>query len=154
MDYGLRIKYACENVIGTSVVTFAFDDWAGAVRSDGELTVLDQIPGPLSSITHNATVVAAVASGICVTSPGIDIVRLDPKDAPYIYNIDNYSVIENLPQHPCYGEILDTAKVSDSEGLQFELKNNVYIVKNGPTDQHWTDSIPSYIQQAKGMIDK
>ena len=153
MDYDLRIKYACQNCFNKSVVTFSVNDWWGAVRADGELTALSGVPEPLSSITHNATVVAAVASGICVSSPALDIVRRDEKDAPYIYNIDNYSVIENLCEHPEYRGILSAARIPDSQELRYELQNNVYIVKNEPADMHWTDSIPEHIKQAKKKYD-
>ena len=153
MDKQLRIQYACRHVLNKAVATFAKDDWWQAVRSDGALTVLEEVPGPISSVEHEASVVAAVASGMCVTSPGLEIVRHDPKDAPLVYNVDNYSVYEDICTHPAYSRILEVAGVKDGPELRHELNTCVYFVKNEPQGNHWTDSIPQYIREAKDKYD-
>ena len=73
----------------------------------------------------------AVASGIANQSPGLEIVRRDPADAPFIYNTDDYTVIENLTGHPEYLTFVRRAGVQDSIELRSAIDLWVWIL--GPT---------------------
>ena len=75
--------------------------------------------------------VIAVASGIANQSPGLEIVRRDPADAPFIYNTDDYTVIENLTGHPEYLTFVRRAGVQDSIELRSAIDLWVWIL--GPT---------------------
>jgi hypothetical protein len=99
-------------------------------------------------------VVIAVASGIANQSPGLEIVRRDPADAPFIYNTDHYTVIENLTGHPEYLTFVRRAGVQDSIELRSAIDSWVWIL--GPTRDravHWSKEIPGYIRDAKEKAD-
>ena len=71
------------------------------------------------------------------------IARYDPTDAPTIINIDRYTAIEKLPEHPIYRTALLKANVVDSKELQAALIQHVFLVKEKPDPQmHWVDDFP------------
>ena len=145
-----RLRYFLDYNFGTSVVTVNFQDWAKIVRHDGAVTKLEEIPQKLSGVQRDAEVVIAVASGIANQSPGLEIVRRDPADAPFIYNTDHYTVIENLTGHPEYLTFVRRAGVQDSIELRSAIDSWVWIL--GPTRDravHWSKEIPGYIRDAK-----
>jgi hypothetical protein len=114
------------------------------------VTKLEEIPQKLSGVQRDAEVVIAVASGIANQSPGLEIVRRDPADAPFIYNTDHYTVIENLTGHPEYLTFVRRAGVQDSIELRSAIDLWVWIL--GPTRDravHWSKEIPGYIRDAK-----
>jgi len=94
-----RLRYFLHHNFKSSVVTINFQDWDKMVRVDGATTRLERIPAKLSGVLKSAEIVVAVASGIANPSPGIDIVRKDPRDAPFVFNTDHYIVVEKLTQH-------------------------------------------------------
>lgn len=125
------------------------------VRDDGLVTTLEEVPEKLSGVMKDAEVVVAVASGIATPSPGIDIVRRDPKDAPYIYNTDHYMVVEKLTAHPDYLSFVRRAGVQDSEELRRTVNSWVWIV--GPFRDpaaHWSIEVPQHIQTAKAKAEQ
>jgi hypothetical protein len=142
-----------ENVLDHSVITIGNQDWQRLVRSDGQPTVVEQIPKKLSGVMRDAEVVAVAASGIANPNPWIAFVRKDLKDAPTIFNTDHYTVIERLTAHPDYSSIVKRANVTDSEQLRETLNSWVWII--GPKrdlNHHWADEIPEYIKNAKRKL--
>jgi hypothetical protein len=103
---------------------------------------------------HDAMVVAVAASGNINPDPGFDIARYDPDDAPYVYNIDHYEVIERLNSHPEYQAILKTAGLSDSPALQAQLAGNVLLMLRDPaeTSDHWCKQLPHRINIARHKL--
>jgi hypothetical protein len=145
-----RLRYFLHHNFKSSVVTINFQDWDKMVRVDGATTRLERIPAKLSGVLKSAEIVVAVASGIANPSPGIDIVRKDPRDAPFIFNTDHYIVVEKLTQHPDYLSFVRRAGVQDSEDLRSALESWVWIIgpKRDP-EIHWSKEIPEYIHNAK-----
>jgi hypothetical protein len=139
-----RLRYVLDRNFESSVVTINFEDWGKMVRPDGAPTRLEQIPDKLSGVLKTAEVVVAVASGIANHTPGIDIVRKDPRDAPFIFNTDHYIVVEKLTQHPDYSSFVRRAGVQDSEELRDALDSWVWIIgpKRDP-ENHWSKEIPN-----------
>ncbi|SRR6266481_729257 len=153
MSEPIRLRCFMENLYGHSVITIGNQDWQRLVRSDGQPTVVEQIPKKLSGVMRDAEVVAVAASGIPNPNAGIDIVRKDLRDAPTIFNTDHYTVIERLTAHPDYPSIVRRANVTDSEPLRETLDSWVWII--GPKrdlDHHWAEEIPEYIKNAKRKL--
>ena len=145
-----RLRYLLVHNFGSSVVTVNFQVWSKIVNHDGSVTKLEEIPHKLSGVQKDAEVVVAAASGIANARPGIDIVRKDPKDAPYIYNTDHYTVIETLTCHPEYASFVSRAGVRDSEELRKAIDLWIWII--GPSREpgiHWSTEIPAHIRLAK-----
>jgi hypothetical protein len=144
-----RLYYAVQKIYSASVVSFGYADWFRLVRPDGAITELEELPPKLNNPNLAAVTVVAVASGIANVQPGMDVLRHDPQDAPYILNLDHYTVLENLHLHEIYPEALSVAGIEDSPTLRFELQNNVYVIKEPPNDHHWMKDFPAYILEAK-----
>jgi hypothetical protein len=131
-----------------SVVAFSRQAWSQLVDPSGVPTLFPGAPAPLSRVAEEASVVVVAGSGIPNSEPGCDIVRNDPADAPFIYNIDHYKVIENLPMHPMYGDVLCVAGVQRSQELDRYLQENVFMVGPYRLDHHHVTEIPSHIAHA------
>ena len=143
-----RIRYSLEHIIARSVVTFPRSEWSRLVEPTGTPTRLVSAPPPLSRVAIDAKVLLVAASGVVNDDPGIDIVRHDPADAPYIYNIDHYAVIENLHLHPTYRKVLRVAGVPESAALGSYLRDNVFMVGPYQLDYHHVIEIPQQIARS------
>lgn len=126
-----------------SVVVVPAQDWARLLRPDGSVTELAERPEVLSNPVLTAAEIVSIASGICNASPGMMIARLDPKDAPTVINVDQYTAIEKLPEHPIYPTALARANVTDSLELRQALTQHIFVVKERPDPQmHWVAEFP------------
>jgi hypothetical protein len=147
---GIRLNFALESVFEYSVVTAPATQWREIVYADGRPTLLEQAPGPLSSVHKTAVVVAVAASGVATPNPGIDIVRYHKKDFPYVYNVDRYTVLEDFQLHVDYERILRRFRIPDSSELQDMLQSWIFIVGPKKIDAaHWSTAIPEFIRNAK-----
>ena len=122
------------------------------VRHDGKVTELEALPVAVDHPSLAASTIVAIASGIAVLQPGMDILRYDAKDAPYVINLDHYTIIENLHLHDIYPEALKVAKLEDTPQLRWELQNNVYVIKEPPNDNHWLTEFPQFVLNAQKKI--
>ncbi len=152
MNHIDRIYYAVQRIEGKSVATLGYRDWLRLVRADGELTELEALPPAVNSPSLSASTIVAVASGIAVAQPGLDVLRYDIKDAPFVINLDHYTIIENLHLHDVYSEAIKVAQVDDTPQLRWELQNNVYVIKEPPNENHWLKEFPSYVLEAKRKL--
>lgn len=145
-----RIRYIFERTEQHSVITIMRSDWEALVRTDGSPTQIEALPPKISAVAKKAEIVAIAASGIANLSPGIDVVRKDPDDAPYIYNTDHYTVVESLTHYPFYNDLLQRSRVEDSTDLREELESWVWLIGPKRIDGiHWATEIPEYIRNAK-----
>lgn len=149
MNHVDRIYFALNRIENKSVAMMGFADWHRLVRSDGRITELEELPIAISNPKLQASTLTAVASGIAVAQPGMDVLRYDPVDAPYILNLDHYTIIENLHHHDIYLEALKVASIQDSPELRYELQNNIFVIKEPPNENHWMIDFPEYILNAK-----
>jgi hypothetical protein len=144
-----RIRFAMCHVQENSVVVFEREQWYRLIRATGEPTRLEYPPEPIAGVMNEAVVVAVAGSGQENPNPGLDIVRRDAKDDPYIYNKDHYPVVEDLPSLPRYKDFLSIARVTDSEGLRTALRDHVFIVGPEKGEGHWVEEVPEQIRNAK-----
>lgn len=144
-----RIYYAIARIEDKSIAQMGYADWARLVRLDGRLTELREVPAPINSPTLQASTIVAVASGIVVAAPGMDVLRYHEDDAPYVINIDHYTIIENLHLNERYSEVLKVAGLSDSDELRWQLQNNIFIIKEPPNDFHWMTEFPDHVLNAE-----
>lgn len=152
MNHVDRIYYAVRKIENKSVATVGYGDWMRLVRPDGEITELEALPAGINHPSLAASTIVAVASGIVVAQPGMDVFRYDAKDTPYVINLDHYTIIENLHLHDVYPEALKVAHLDDTPELRWELQNNVYVIKEPPNDNHWLTEFPKYVLEAKKKL--
>lgn len=146
-----RLLFATERVLGRSVMAMPRADWESLIREDGAPTRVSSLGSPFQGVMHDAEIVAVAASGYHNRDPGIDFVRLDERDAPYIHNIDHYTVCQTLTLHNDYAQIIKVAGIDDSPELQKCLYDFVFIVKRTPEeiDDHWCVELPERIKSAR-----
>jgi hypothetical protein len=119
------------------------------VHSTGAVTQLAASALPIHAVAQQATVVAIAGSGIVNPQPGIDVVRFDGGDRPFVYNVDHYSVVEDLPSHPEYEAIVRKAGVQLTREVRKFMSENVFVVGPERLDNHWVMEIPAQIAAAK-----
>lgn len=149
MDSISKIYYALRHIEGKAIATMGYADWYRLVRSDGQITELEELPTAIGNVKLQADTIVSVASGIAVPTPGLDVLRYDPQDSPWVINLDHYKIIENLHLHDVYSEALKVAGCQDNALLRSELQNNIYVVKEPPNQNHWMKEFPEYVLQAK-----
>lgn len=144
-----RVKYAVQRVNDRrSVHWIPRGDWETLVREDGEPTIVETCT-LMDAVSREAQVVMGAASGVINNDPGMDIVRLDPQDAPRIYNVDHYTAIENLADHSSFGDILRIAGVDDTKALRDELSQYVHLVSPDKSKPHQFEIVPEHIRHAR-----
>jgi hypothetical protein len=145
-----KIRYMFQHIEKHSVITIMRGEWEKLVRDDGEPTHLEALPVKLSAVAKQAEVVAIAASGMSNQLSGIDVVRKDIADAPYIYNTDHYTVIEHLPAHSLYPNLLRKVGITDSVDLRSTLESWVWLIGPERIDGvHWATEIPAHVKNAK-----
>jgi hypothetical protein len=146
-----RVHYGLVHATGKkhSVAILPKSEWSRLLRSDGGITELVNLPRVLSNAELRAAEIVSIASGIANPSPGLMIARYDPNDAPNVINVDRYTVIENLVEHPIYFRTLSIAGVSDTPEIRDSLRNCVFFVKEQPDPNfHWFQDFPKLFTEA------
>ena len=149
MENEYRLKYALEHVTDKSVFIMEKAEWERLVDESGKPIMLVNVPSPISGLVSMAAHLTTAGSGICHPFPGIDVVRLDPGDKPYIYNIDHYTVMESFASAPLYTEALKVAKIEETEELNEYIQSHVFVVGPFREGNHWVEEIPINIREAK-----
>lgn len=144
-----RLKYALEHVTDKSVFIVKRVEWGRIVDESGEPIKLANVPSPISGLVSMADHVMTAGSGIYNPYPGIDVVRIDPADKPYIYNIDHYTVMESFASAPLYQEALKVARIEETEELNEYIQSHVFVVGPFREGNHWVEEIPKHIREAK-----
>ena len=146
MDPAVRAYYGLLHHTGFPGITGCAFQWQQQVTGNGRPIQISEVPPPLENVRRDAEVVAIIASGNC-PNPGLDIIRYDQKDSPYVYNMDHYQVIENLPRHPAYQQVLKIAGIQDSEALRETLNSWIFLLGPEKTDDHWRKTLPEFLQK-------
>ena len=144
-----RIQYAIENVTDKSVFIVERSEWEKIVNEEGEPVIFSSVPLSISGLASMASHVMTAGSGIYNPNPGIDVIRYDPADKPYIYNIDHYTVLEHFDSSTFYKEALKIAGVKETEELSKYIQSHVFVVGPYKDDNHWVVEIPEQIREAK-----
>lgn len=142
------IVFAANRVFCREVVPLDRNKWQESVRPDGSPTLFIMPPEPIDRVAETVPVILSAGSGICNADPGVDVVRLDEKDDPDIFNIDHYRVIEDLTTDWKYTEILRTANVQGSPEIDSLIRDYVFLVKNraNETKDHHSSVFPERIE--------
>ncbi len=133
-----RFECFLQQVEGKSVFTMSRAHWENLLRHEGDPVLIDVRQTPLGNVARQALVAMAEKEPIA----RIVIYRYDEKDAPTPYNVDRYSVFEDVEARWDLPYIVNAASTCDNENLRRYLQQNVFIVKEGPGDDHWLGSLP------------
>ena len=138
-----RFRAYLGHINGHSVLTMDRESWARLRTREGSAVFVDLDATPLARVAEKAEVVASTALRRSHVSSEIEIVRYDQKDHPTPYNIDRYTVYEDMPRHPDFGEIVAASSTSDNADLRQFLTEHVLLVKQKPGPDHWSATPPS-----------
>lgn len=70
-------------------------------------------------------------------SPGWMLYALIQSDAPYIYNIYHYTVLEHFTSAPVYQDVLRVARIEETAELDEFIQSHVFVVGPYHGDNHW-----------------
>jgi hypothetical protein len=117
------------------------------VSTPGDVSLVQTLPQPLSQIGTQVQSLAVIATGYGTPEARLEIFRGDTKDAPYIWNKDQYTIIQTLSEHPQYQQILRSAGLPETPILDEYLAAHVLVVKRSPNDfeGHWCKALPSFV---------
>ena len=76
-------------------------------------------------------------------SSEIEIVRYDGQDYPTPYNVDRYTVYEDMSSHQSFSEIVSGGSTSDNANLRRFLDERVFLVRQDHGPDHWMSDPPS-----------
>ena len=142
-----RFSAYLERAENRTVLRMTRASWEALKPCQGERVLIDVSLTPMADVAMDATVVAATADCISSSRVEIAIYRYDPNDCKP-YNVDLYSVWEDLPSHSNYHSIVTAASTEDNENLRVFLSNNVFIVSHAKKGDHWLsqEELPSVVQ--------
>lgn len=139
-----RFLYRLESIEGHRIHSMPIENW-NSIQSDYGVPIKINVEDtPMSNITRDATVIAAVATRHIDKPAEIDIYREDEKDELPI-NKDTYIVLENIPARADYHKIIEEVSTCDNNSLRDYLNRSVFLVKKDNTEDHWLPDLPSQV---------
>ena len=147
-DYSApRFKLYLEHLEGKRILIWDRDSWEKAKPCTGSPIHLDIEDLPMHDVINDAVVIAATAQEITSSDQGIAIYRYDPGDAKP-YNVDYYSVWEDIPSHYIFEQIVAESSTDINENLLETLAKHVFIIKDDKGPSHWLnyDELPINVQ--------
>lgn len=131
---------------GRPVLHMPRKPWSSLNVSSTDTALLDVANTPMGSISSKASVVAAYGRRYSASAAEVGIVRYDPADAPTVYNVDKYDVLEDLPSHRSFGDMVTAASTQDNANLREYLRENVFFVKRDPDEEHHRSELPGTLK--------
>lgn len=140
-----RFRAYLGHIEGHSVLTMDRDSWTRVRAQEGSAVTIDLSATPVARVAQEAEIVAATALRRSAVSSEIEIVRYDERDYPTPYNIDRYTVYEDMPSHSSFSQIVAAASTSDNPNLRQFLAEHVLLVKQQPGPDHWSEAPPASV---------
>ena len=104
----------------------------------GDKVVIDVGRTPMARVSSRADLVAAAAQRISASVAEIKIYRFVPED-PKPFNVDAYSVWEDLPARDDFPAIVAAASTDIDDNMRDFLAENVFLVSKDIGSSHWLD---------------
>lgn len=144
-----RFHALWESREGRRIFIMKKDDWNASVSFRGSPILIDLNENrifPFSEVADGPGFLAAVANKT-EEDISVGIYREDPKDDPYLINVDKYTVWESFPPHVYFNrdKMIRTADTNaDLNFLEYE-EGHVFIVKDDAGEDHWLKELPSSV---------
>ena len=135
-----------ERAEGRPVLHMPRDQWNAMNVSSTGTVLLNLAALPMGGVASKASVVATYGARYSSVTAEVGIIRLDPADAPNIYNTDKYVVWEDLPSHQSFAGIVRAASTEDNQNLRDYLRANVLLVKHEPDREHHRPDLPGTVK--------
>lgn len=145
-----RLRYALERVRGYPAKVVTRAEWAAGLRPGGEPT---RLAAPLSPFVEGMkdvqVPVVAASTYPAVAAPGYHHVRLDPKDAPNVFNTDSFDAIEDLIKEADFAEVCRVAGLAPESVNKASMAGFVFLVGPKKRSDHHSSRMPPDIDGAR-----
>lgn len=140
-----RFHAYLEYVEDRPVLTMPRATWDAMKPDLGTAVPVDVNKTPVAGVARDAAVVATMAEHHSTSGAEVVIYRYDQKDEPEPYNVDRYSVWENLAARPDLHQLINAASTQDNHNFRLYVKENVFLVKKDPGPDHHLPELPAHI---------
>ena len=140
-----RFRAYFEHIEQRPVLHMSRSQWDQIASASSDPILIDVSRTPMGGVSSQASVVAAYAQRYSTATSELGIVRMDIKDAPKPYNVDKYTVWEDIPSHRSFREIVRAASTEDNQNLRSYLAANVFFVKRDPDSEHHSAAPPPVV---------
>lgn len=132
-------------VEGRPVLTMRRTIWDTMKPGLGETVAVDVNKTPVAAVARDAAVVAAIAEQRCTRGTDVVIYRYDKKDKPKPYNVDRYSLWENLGARADLPQLINAASTEDNQNFRSYVEQNVFLVKKDAGPDHHLSELPAHV---------
>jgi hypothetical protein len=144
-----RFHTLWEHREGRRIFIMRKDDWDSLDIRKGTPVLLDFEENDIfafGSISNQPDFLAAIASRTD-EEVSIAIYRKDPKDDPYLVNLDRYTVWESFPPqiYVQRNEMIQTADTNADDNFMHYEEDHVFMVKEDASEDHWLRELPSTV---------
>ena len=140
-----RFHAYLEYVEGRPVLTMRRATWDAMKSGLGTAVAVDVTKTPVAAVARDAAVVAAMAEGRSTSGAEVVIYRYDEKDKPKPYNVDRYSVWENLRARTDLHQLINAASTQDNQNFRSYVEENIFLVKKDPGANHHLPELPAHV---------
>jgi hypothetical protein len=133
-----RLRAYLERTESSRLLRMNRSEWFEMKSGGSGIFQIDLNRTPMASVTTQAAIIASTAEEISPSESEIHIYRYDPRDSKP-YNVDTFSVWENLPSNPNFFAIVAIASTSYDDNMRDFLEENVFIIPRKPNNLHWLD---------------
>jgi len=133
-----RLRAHFERSEAARILLMKRSEWRKMRPGQAGKLLIDAHRTPMANVAAKSSVVASTAEAIAPSDLQIRIYRHDPNDDKP-YNIDTYSVWEDLPSRDDFLDIVKASSTDYDDNMKDFLKENVLIVPRMPGEGHWLD---------------
>lgn len=145
MAYAARIMHYWGRSEGADILSMRRSEWHDLVGHQGKTVAFDVRSTPMRGVSDVASVIGTMAHEFTPATARVSIYRDDPKDAPTRINVDHYRVWTDLSGHPRLPNMIEAASTSYNENMKTFIQDNVFLVNEKPSSEHWMSTLPSSI---------
>ena len=145
MAYAARLIHYWGHAEGVDILSMRRSEWHGLVGYEGTPVKFDVRSTPMGGVSNVASIIGTLAHEFTPVTARVSIFRDDPQDAPNRINVDHYRVWTDLSAHPRLPNMIDAASTSYNENMKTFIQENVFLVKERPSSDHWMSALPSSI---------
>ena len=149
-----RLRAFLERQTGSRMLRMERTEWDGMRPSGGGEAIINLAMTPLSEVTERVEKVVATAEEVSSSGVVVRVYREDLND-PKPYNVDTYSVWEDLPGRSDFYDLIARSSTGYDDFMRSELDNHVYFVRrldDGEEEGHWlgVQELPMNVRLAIG----
>jgi hypothetical protein len=145
MTYAVRLMHYWGHAEGVDVLSMRRSEWHDLVGHEGRPIKFDVRSTPMGGVSNFVFVIGTLAHEFTPVTARVSVFRDDPHDAPQRINVDHYRVWTDLSAHPRLQNMIEAASTSYNDNMRIFIQENVFLVKEKTSSDHWMSTLPSSI---------